>query len=429
LLSLEGCLALSQLRLGAYLVQHRRPPDGLLPGAVSLQLGVSFGAFALGQIALITLLPALAADDLLKPMRWMLVAVLIAPLSGILRAPLDREQRYAQATLPAVVALPVQAAVSLTLALGGQGVIALVLGYLAREAVQLAVLAALVGSRLRWAEGDFPRREALRFGLPLLGTAALVFFYWNVDDALVGALLGSESLGHYYVAFRFPHLLMALTAPLIGVALSVFSRLRTRDEALGRAFETCTRFTGYLCFVGGAVGICLAERLTEVYLGRNWLPAARPMQILFALAALRGPLGFWTALYESRGITRHHYRLPALSCALMALAGPAGVLWLGLSGAAAAVVVAMLPGLLILVPRYVRQILPTVSVLGCLRLPALLALGNAALLIALGRLTPPLGVSGLSVLLALIAIGNAACVVALERRPLVGLVSELRRRA
>jgi hypothetical protein len=105
------------------------------------------------------------------------------------------------------------------------------------------------------------------------------------------------------------------------------------------------------------------------------------------------------------------------------------VLWLGLSGAAAAVVVAMLPGVLILVPRYVRQILPTVSVLGCLRLPALLALSNAALLIALGRLTPPLGVSGLSVLLALIAIGNAACVVALERRPLVGLVSELRRRA
>ncbi len=418
-LGAELLIAISNLQLGSYYIQLRssRPEASLLP-AVLMQVALSLIVLGGAQLAAAPALAALGGSDLLGPFRLMLLGLVPVPVSIVLRASFERDQRYGRSTWPGIVALPVQALVAIPLALQGAGVTALVAGYLAKETTECCILAALAFRAMRAKRPRFAPGEALRFCGPLVLTGVLAFVYWHADDGLVAAFLGETSLGEYHVAFRFPHFLFALNTPLVVVALSVFSRLRDSDRDLREAYEAITTVSAYAFMAVASVGVAVTVPFIRHVLGDKWLPAAAPMQIFFALVALRCPLGYWTALYESRGVTRRHVAPTAWICALVLLGGVFVTPVAGTAGMASVVLGALAFSLVVLVPAYVRKLLPGCSPLRLLVGPLLVAVGNVALFQVIRRVVPQTSVLALVVAVALLILFDVALIACVERRRL-----------
>ncbi len=79
-------------------------------------------------------------------------------------------------------------------------------------------------------------KEYLRFGMPLLGSGALVIRLLNLDNFLVGSEMGSAKLGYYALAFAWGSFICGLLSSTVNsVLLPAFSAIQNgfdRNAAL-----------------------------------------------------------------------------------------------------------------------------------------------------------------------------------------------------
>ena len=92
-------------------------------------------------------------------------------------------------------------------------------------------------------------RALLKFGLPLAGSSFVVFLVGNVDNVIVGHMLGATALGFYALAWNlssWPVTMFSL--PVRSVAPALFSRLQHDRAAM---------HTGFLSAVGLLASVTL----------------------------------------------------------------------------------------------------------------------------------------------------------------------------
>lgn len=432
-LVMEWLIALTDLQLGTFYIQAQddRSRAQILP--MLLVQGLVGGlAVLLLQTLAVPLTSALGWHEFGLSFRLMVLGALVTPLSRLLRSVLERDFQFVRSTVPGLVGLAVQALVSVELALSGQGELALVLGFLSKEATEFLLLLGICLAKILGVRPDFHLGPVFRYIAPLLLTEGLLILSWNVDDALVAGLLGEEALGEYYVAFRFPHYLYALGTPLVVVALTVFARLRAEGKSLDRAFETVLNLTAHAVLAASSIGVVAAPLFIQVFLGERWLPAATSMQILFVVVALRCISRLWMPLYEAHGITRKHALPMAVTCGLILLGGSLGIPLGGIEGMSLGVLAGVGLGIGIFVPRNVRALLPGVSLARALAWPLVVAGLN--LLVGAGIATWMTGPGWLRLLLLVGALGvlDVGLLFRVERtgiRRLLGWVAPRRRDA
>jgi O-antigen/teichoic acid export membrane protein len=338
--------ALAQLGLGSALVQaerltreEARAAAGLawLQGALLAFLAAALApicAAVLGAPELIRLLPVYA-----------LTLVLAAP-TGVALALLQRRLAFGRITRLQLGAGGLGLAASLTLAAAGLGVWALVLGRLAGDGLLLlgALLAAGRESRPSWRLGR--ARRFLRFGANVTGTQLLNTVASQLDNALLGATLGSVALGRYGVAWSLAMLpATRLAGSVKGVAFAALARRSESREGFEAAARALLLHTAVAC-APPVVGLAaVADPAVPWLLGAQWtecaalLRALAPASIVFALGSAMG------AILLARGASHVELRFALLRVALL---GP--LLWLGIrlagaQGAALAVSVYALAAL------------------------------------------------------------------------------------
>src|SRR2546430_17622254 len=93
----------------------------------------------------------------------------------------------------------------------------------------------------------------MRYGMPLAGSMVVVFAVTNLDQLVVGRVLGPTALGFYVLALNlatWPVTMFSL--PVRNVAPAAFARLQHDREAMRAAFLSAAAL---LCAV--ALPICL----------------------------------------------------------------------------------------------------------------------------------------------------------------------------
>ena len=241
--------------------------------AVGLALTVIFVAAArpLGTFfRSSTLAPALCAGS---------AAFLLAPLSAVPIAAFEKALDYRRRALVESARAIAQAAVTITLAFLGMGVWSFVWGLLAGR-----LLGALLLANTWWAfSWRFGRRiasETLAYGRFAFGEVMLWFVSVNIDDVLVGRLLGTPALGVYKLGFSTVAAPASSVGALTRVAFPAFTRIRDDLPALRRAF---LRATEYCAMLGvplfALIGLLAAPGVTVVY-GARWSDAIPVLQVL-----------------------------------------------------------------------------------------------------------------------------------------------------
>ncbi|MCH8091366.1 MAG: MOP flippase family protein [Proteobacteria bacterium] len=215
---------------------------------------------------------------------------LIAPFGQVYQALLQKKLRFRELAVSETSAAAVSAAVAITAAMAGLGIYALIFGQLANTACRTVVLIGYGWPD--WRPGRrFRRRDLdnyLSFGLFQMGERSITFLSQRVDQLLIGALLGAQALGYYYLAFNLVILPVTRINPVLTrVAFPMFARLQDSTERLRHGFMTMRRILATVNFpllFGLAV---VAPVFVPTVLGEQWAPSIVLVQILAGVALLR----------------------------------------------------------------------------------------------------------------------------------------------
>jgi O-antigen/teichoic acid export membrane protein len=216
---------------------------------------------------------------------------LIVVIDGFAIVPAGILQRYfrqGQRMISDQVNIWLGTAVTVALALAGFGPMSLALGRLVGCLAAVILLLRFSPEPLRFGFNRRQARPLLRFGLPLAGSGGIAFAVANLDQLIVGRMLGVTALGFFVLASNFSNWpAAAFTEPISRVAPSTLARLQHDPPAMRAGFETMlalvSAVTLPVCFVEAGS----AAPLIGLVYGSRWLPAGQPLTWLALLAALQ----------------------------------------------------------------------------------------------------------------------------------------------
>jgi PST family polysaccharide transporter len=220
------------------------------------------------------------------------VASLMLParlISAVPTALLQRQMRFrdlASVTLFAAIAGRIVPTV--VLAVRGYGEWALVTGYLAQAYIEVVILLYLARPRIGWPSDWQSARDILSFGGRFTAIQSVNQMAQNIDNIIVGRLLGPAALGFYSRVFA----LMMLPVNLIGgsaqqVLFPRFSRLQEDKPALRSEMHLALDLVTGLILPLSALLAIVTDSFVLVALGESWSPIIMPTRILFAMVSFR----------------------------------------------------------------------------------------------------------------------------------------------
>lgn len=270
------------------------------------------------------------------------VTVLLSAAALVHNALLRRRMDFRIPAIANLVSVAVNSVVSIGSALLGAGYWALVYGTLA--GVLTSVLIVGRGARfapmwrLRWSEV----RPFVSFSTQVTGAELANYGSINVDNLLVGRLLGAGPLGFYALAFNLVTYPVRMFAVLIAqVTLPALSLIRDDAERFRSAYLRATALSSAIVLPVLVVALVGAPYLVVGVYGDQWVGAVVPFQMLCLAGIGRSVSVFARSAFKASGKPSHQLRWDLALLACVAAAAVAGARY-GVSGVAAAVAVATL---------------------------------------------------------------------------------------
>jgi O-antigen/teichoic acid export membrane protein len=278
----------SDLSLGSALVQKREITD--------LDCTTAFWTSTAGG-----LLFTLVGIALSWPMSWFYNEPRVEPLFAVLSlsfvltamgttqtAILTRKMDFRSLEMRMMMAAVVGAVVGVTIAVSGGGAWALIV----QRIVVAAASTAMVWRLSPWRPSFHYSRGSLgklgSYSRNVFSTGLLFYVSGNVDNIMVGRLLGAAALGVYSLAFNlilFP--ITRLVTPIRMVLFPAFSRMQGDRARMATAWTRVNRLVGSITVPLMLGLVVLAPDFVPVVLGSHWNAAIPIIQILVWVGLLQ----------------------------------------------------------------------------------------------------------------------------------------------
>ncbi|MEN8264838.1 MAG: oligosaccharide flippase family protein, partial [Nitrospirota bacterium] len=135
-----------------------------------------------------------------------------------------RRLDFKKANIAVAISVPLSAVTTIVTALLGYGIWCFFWGALVSGLTSAIVIWKIIPYRPKLDFDQHIFKKLVRFGMPLTGSAVLAYYYWNVDDFMVGTMLGAEQLGFYWLAFKIPHYILNAQNSITSVVFPAFAR-------------------------------------------------------------------------------------------------------------------------------------------------------------------------------------------------------------
>ncbi|WP_212525189.1 MOP flippase family protein [Actibacterium sp. MT2.3-13A] len=248
-------------------------------------LNIFLGAVLFAGVVLVSqpLAVAFGEERLDEVLIFASVTLVISPFGHQYGILLQKELNFKILSFVETFSAVTSTIVCIVAALAGQGVFSFVWGHLAGDFVTVLIL---VGRGWRsWRPSLHFRTRDLRgyvgFGLFELGQNTIHALSAELDKVLIGAILGTQALGYYYIALRIATMpLTRMNALFTRVMFPVFANRQTDSKALKYGYLASVRALssiGYPMFLGTAL---IAAWLITTIFGDKWENSIIPLQII-----------------------------------------------------------------------------------------------------------------------------------------------------
>jgi O-antigen/teichoic acid export membrane protein len=215
----------------------------------------------------------------------------LAAFTTIQIALLRRQLAFRSLSLRALAASAGGGVVGVVAALSGWGVWALVAQQVASAIFSVLTLWWVTTWRPSWNASRAEFGGLFRFGIHVVGGDAITYMTRNVDNLLVGAVIGPVALGFYVVGYR---ILTATQAVLVQITrkmtFPVFSRLQDEPERMVRTYNRVTAAAATVILPGYLAASIVAPELIGVLFGSRWEesgPVARVLLLIGPVVAVQ----------------------------------------------------------------------------------------------------------------------------------------------
>lgn len=182
----------------------------------------------------------------------------------------------------------VEATLAVGLALVWPSVTVLVVALIGAALFEVVVSFLIIRPRPRLGFNRERGREIWQNARGLTLQAALNYVVENVDDLLLGKILGTYQLGLYHNAYGLTHKLTYEPAKSANHGLfPIFTRLDNEKSRQRRAFYKSVLSLGFVLLLVASVLSFLAEPLVRLVLGEQWLAIVPIVPILAAAGLLQ----------------------------------------------------------------------------------------------------------------------------------------------
>jgi O-antigen/teichoic acid export membrane protein len=182
---------------------------------------------------------------------------------------------------------------------------ALAFGLIAGAIIRCLMSFVLVSYRPRLRFDRKKSRELFNFGRWVLGSSILGFLITQGDDIFVGGFLGATMLGFYQMAFRISSTPTIESTLIISrVSFPLFSKIQDNIPRLRDAFLKIFQLVNFLVIPMAGIIFILAPEFTELFLGRQWLPAVPAIQVLAFAGLIRSIIATIIPLFRAVGKPR-----------------------------------------------------------------------------------------------------------------------------
>lgn len=179
---------------------------------------------------------------------------------------------------------------------------ALVLGHV------LGTLVAVLTSYLvirEWPRFRFDRkiaRELFGYGRFVTGLTIVLYFTTELDNIVVGKVLGMEALGYYLVAYTVGNLPTTHISRVIArVMFPAYAALQNDMSRLRVAYRGVVQVVAAFAFAAAAAMTVLSDDIIRVVFGERWLPAAGALRVLAIFGGVRAIGAINGYLYSAIG--------------------------------------------------------------------------------------------------------------------------------
>jgi len=237
-------------------------------------------------------------NPLISPiLRLIAVRFLLAGFRNIGVKLLGKELRFRTMRLFSVVTTTLGIAFTVGVAFWLRSVWALAIGQVAFGILGLVGSYIIHPYRPRLAFNARKALSLIHFGKHILAAGVVVFLKTQLDDAILGKMLGMEALGFYTLAYKLSNLPARwITSTLSDIMFPAYSKLQDSRERLGRAFLKVFRVTCAAAVPAAAGLFILAPEIVTVVYGPRWAPMIPAFRVLclfglfHSLSAGTGPV-------------------------------------------------------------------------------------------------------------------------------------------
>ncbi len=271
-LTMDYLSVVNDLGLGAALVQRREKVEE----ASNIAFTLNILAGVLLTLATFFIAPY-AAEFFKEPqvtiiLRYLGLTFLLTAFGSVHNVLLQREMNFRKKIIPELGNTASKAIISISLAIAGFGVWALVIGQLVGTGVASLLLWIVMPWRPKPAWNTEIAKELFKYGFSIMGNNALSIWEDSFDYFIIGLLYTPAALGIYTLAYRLPQtLVLNVLWIMTAVLFPAFSSLQNQKEALKKSLLTIIRYVELL-----VTPLCLgmfiaADPIIRVAFGEQWL--------------------------------------------------------------------------------------------------------------------------------------------------------------
>ena len=186
-------------------------------------------------------------------------------------------------------------------------------------------------------------KKMLSFGLWLSAGVLCDFIAKQLDNLVVGHLLGPKALGNYQMAFRageMPVLEFTMSASV--VTFPLVARLRGDLRARARVFWSIMALVAVVGIAYVAIIFAFGPQIVLRLFGPAWIHAVTPLRVLCVYGLLQGFMVIMRSFLNGLGKPERYLIAAVIRASILAIAIYPLTVWHGPTGAATADVISIL---------------------------------------------------------------------------------------
>ncbi len=224
--------------------------------------------------------------------------------------------------------------ISIFFAVNGFGVRSLVLGALFRVTARAVWLWIVAPLRPGLIFDLASVRSYLRYSLYIFGERILNYFSRNLDNIVIGRVLGAEALGYYALAYSLMLMPVSkIASSVTTVMFPAFSLVQSDNRKIREGYLRVVKFVSLLTFPMMAGLLVIAPEFIMFVYGPRWRPSIAVLQLFCLVGAAQSIVTTTGSVQYAKGRSDISFKWSIIALAVNASAFLIGVKW-GIIGVA-----------------------------------------------------------------------------------------------